>query len=217
MAKLLLVQILFLIICSFASESGAVKNKKKFETFIKDKVIGTFRPWAIKHGKEQFAVLMLMDSDKNWDKFAFSPAASEESNSFVQPNVNKVVNYAASLPELAIIPAKNLKGGKKMKGHKGGASKKKVESWLHSEQRIFEKYLEPMLLAYNAKKNKIPKAMVLYSWIVPCIKHGSCPSKGTKGCTSHIVKQLEGYACKANKSDRCVHHLWRWYDWKHEM
>ena len=196
MAKLLLIQILFLIICSIAFESarGAIKNEQKFKTFIKDKVIGTFRPWALSHGKEQFAVLMLMDSDKNWDRFEFSPAVSHPEMSAVQPNVDKVVNYAAALPGLTKIPANKLKGGKKIKGHKGGASKKKVESWLHSEQRILTKYLEPMLLAYNDKKKADPEAIVLYSWIVPCITHGSCPSKGTTGCTSHIIQQLEAYA-----------------------
>ena len=37
--------------------------------------------------------------------------------------------------------------------------------------------------------------MVLYSWIVPCVKQ-SCPNKFTSGCTSHIKRELEDYVGK---------------------
>ena len=56
--------------------------------------------------------------------------------------------------------------------------------YMHSEQRIFEGYLKDIWKKYQEKHNgKAPKAMVLYSWIVPCIKQ-LCASKGTwsKGC-----------------------------------
>ncbi len=185
MAKRLLVQTLFLAICLFAVVSEAMKQKKKFETFIKDDVISKFRPWAQNHNKEQFAVLMLMDEDKNWDKFKFSPEPSKTSKSNVQPGINNMHNYAAAIPGLTMITEHRIKGG--------GSSKKKVEKYLHSEQRIFEKYLEPLLLDYTIEKKGAPKAMVLYSWIVPCMKQ-SCPSKGTSGCTAHTIQELAKYA-----------------------
>ena len=50
-----------------------------------------------------------------------------------------------------------------------------------------------MLLHYLAENKKPPKTMVLYTWIVPCVKQ-SCPSKGTSGCTSHTIKNLKNYA-----------------------
>ena len=184
--KLFLVHTLLVTICSFALVSGNIKSVKKFKAFIRNKVIGTFRPWAQEHEGEQFAALMLLDTDKNWDKFEFSPAPlKKDAKTTVQPPVDKLENYAAALPEFTMVPKKHLKGG--------GGNKNKVKKFLHSEQRLFEKYLEPMILSYVTKNQNAPKAMVLYSWIVPCIQQ-SCPSKGTKGCTSHIVKQLETYA-----------------------
>ena len=174
MAKLLLAQTLFLIICWFAFVSGAIKQKKKFETFINNNVIGKFRPWAQTHNGEQFAVPMLMDEDKNWDKFKFSPEPSDDANlkAIVQPNnVDKMVNY------IAVIPGKTKNG-------------KKKERFFHSEQRIYDKYLEPMLLNYLTEKKGAPEAMVLYSWIVPCYQQ-SWPSTGTTGCTSHTLQALK--------------------------
>ena len=57
--------------------SGAINLKpgRVFKTFIKDKVISTFEIWT---GKQQFVVMMLMDSDSNWDKFKFSPKHSNK-------------------------------------------------------------------------------------------------------------------------------------------
>ena len=125
-------------------------------------------------------MLMLMDEDKNWDKFKFSPEASKTADGNVQPNdVNKMVNY------VAVIPGKAKIGG-------NGQTK---ERFFHSEQRIYDKYLEPMLLNYIAEKKGAPKAMVLYSWIVPCYEQ-SCPSQGTTGCTSHMIQALKSYAEK---------------------
>ena len=52
-----------------------LKSGRVFKTFIKDKVISTFKIWT---GKQQFAVMMLMNSDSNWDKFKFSPKHSNK-------------------------------------------------------------------------------------------------------------------------------------------
>ena len=102
---------------------------------------------------------------------------AKDAKAIVQPNnVDKMVNY------VAVIPGKAKNG-------------KNKEKFFHSEQRIYDKYLEPMLLNYHAEKNGAPKAMVLYSWIVPCYQQ-SCPSTGTTGCTSHTLKALKSYADK---------------------
>ena len=85
MAKLLLVQTLVLTICWFALVSGKIDNPGKFKTFIKNQVLPIFRSWAQEHVKEQFAVLMLMDTDKDWSTFKFSPAPSKSYTSTVQP------------------------------------------------------------------------------------------------------------------------------------
>ena len=188
MAKLLLVQTLFLTICWFALVSGDIQDEEGFKTFIKDEVIKNFRSWAQSSkndkSKEQFAVLMLMDSDRNWNKFKFSPELPNEldTNTNVIPkDVADMVNYVAVKP--------------------GKTQIRKKEKFLHSEQRIYEKFLDRLLLNYHAMKEKekkkktTPEAIVLYSWIVPCFEQ-SCPSQGTKGCTSHTIQQLGAYAKK---------------------
>ena len=48
------------------------------------------------------------------------------------------------------------------------------EKWRHSEQYIYDKYLESMLFDYYTKMKRAPKAIVLYSWAVPCFQQ-SCP------------------------------------------
>ena len=173
MAKLLLIQSLFLTICWFALVSGKIDNPEKFKTFIKNEVISTFKPWANSFGMNQYAVLMLMDTDKDWSTFKFSPEPEEKYEYPVQPHqLSELVNYVAVVPGWM-----NIKGKKK---------------WRHSEQYIFDNFFEKMLLDYIKTKGA-PKAIVLYSWAVPCFQQ-SCPSKDTTGCTSHTIKALEGYA-----------------------
>ena len=188
MAKLLLVQTFFLTICWFAFVSGDIPELDEFESFITGKVIKKFRPWAqtSKNGerKEQFAVLMLMNSDEfgNWNKFEFLPELPDEldTNTKVIPkDVKDMVNYVAVKPGTA-----NMGGGKRR--------------FLHSEQRIYKKFLDPMLLKYNQQHGHMPKAIVLYSWIVPCTKQW-CPSKDTNSCTDHTLKELKNYVKEGNK------------------
>ena len=164
MAKLLLIQTLFLTICLFALVSGTIQKKKDFRAFIVNKVAPTFRAWAwnVNRG-EQFAVLMLTDTDQNWNTFKLSPEPSSAVKSMVQPAADMRDNY------VAVLPGNNM----------------------HSEQRIYEEYLEDMWNNYK-QKHGTPKAMVLYSWIVPCTKQ-SCPSQGTTGCTSHTIQALKKY------------------------
>lgn len=112
MAKLPLVWILLLTIWWFAFASGEIQNLNDFKSFIKTKVIGTFRPWAKQLGKHQFAVMMLMDTDKNWDTFKFSPEPDKYSTSNVQPShVSEMVNYVATIPAETWIKESHLKGG----------------------------------------------------------------------------------------------------------
>ena len=178
-------------ICWFSLVSGGgrrrhgIKSVKQFDEFIRDKVIDTFRPWAQEHGGEQFAALMVLNKNYNWNSFKFSPIPLKKNTiKTIQPPRDKLVNYAAALPALTKISKKRLKGG--------GSSEKKVEKFLHSEQCIFETKLKPLLDKYETNNNKKPEAIVLYSWIVPCFKQ-SCPSKETKGCTSHIIQELGSY------------------------
>lgn len=174
MAKLLLIQTLFLTICWFALVSGEIDNPEEFKTFIKNKVISTFKPWAKSFKMNQYAVLMLMDTDKDWSTFKFSPKPSDDYKYAVQPKqLSEMVNYVAVIPGMM-----NIKG---------------KEKWRHSEQYIYDKFLEDMLFDYYNKMKRAPKAIVLYSWAVPCYQQ-SCPSKGTTGCTSHTIKALKGYA-----------------------
>ena len=162
MAKLLLIQTLFLTICLFAFISGEIQKKKDFRAFIAKKVEPIFRDWAEKvNGGEQFAVLMLSDTDRNWNTFKLSPEPSSDDTSMVQPAADKIDNYVAVLPGTI------------------------NNQYMHSEQRIYEEYLDDMWKNYK-QKHGIPKAMILYSWIVPC-QSQTCPSQGTTGCTSHTI------------------------------
>ena len=183
MAKLLLIQTLFLTICWFAFVSGKIEHEEEFKKFIRGKVVPTFRKWA-KHrkdvegfGGEQFAVLMLMDTDKDWDKFTLlpKPKPAYKKGFIVQPKQrHQMKNY------VAVLPGSIKKGG----------------DFLHSEQRIYEDYLKHIWNKYKADHyDQVPKAMVLYSWIVPCIEQ-SCPSEGTSGCTKHTMDALKDYTDK---------------------
>ena len=174
MAKLLLVWTLFLIICWFTIVSGKIENEGELKSFIKEKVIPTFRTWAKKSrgGGEQFAVLMLMDTDKEWHNFKLLPTPKTTDKSLVQPAADERdhnYNYIAVQPG-------------------------KIDNqYMHSEQRIYEEYLENMWKKYKEKHHQnAPKAMVLYSWIVPCATQ-ECASKSTKGCTEHTIKALKKY------------------------
>ena len=86
-----------------------------------------------------------------------------------------MVNY------VAVIPGKMNINGK--------------EEFRHSEQHIYKQYLKDLLSDYIIKNKQAPKAMVLYSWAVPCYEQ-PCTSQGTTGCTSHTINALKGYTGK---------------------
>ena len=170
MAKLLLVWTLFLTICWYTVVSGEIEDEEGLKKVIANKVIPTFRKWAQDGGGEQFAVLMLMNTNHDWNRFEFLPPPTTTFTSIVQPKKSNINNYVAA------IPGKNNDG------------------FMHSEQRIYEKYLKDMYAKYYKREKEAPKAIVLYSWIVPCTKQ-SCATKG-KGCTDHTIKALKKYITK---------------------
>ena len=172
MAKLLLVRTLFLTICWFTVVSGGIKNSEELENLLAEKVAPKFLKWAHNNGKQQFAVLMLMDTAENWHNFKLNPEPSTDVMDFVyQPPSRYRHNYIAALP-----------------GKQDGVFK-------HAEQRIYDYYLETMLERYRKNHgNKDPKAMILYTWIVPCIKR-TClhTGKDVESCTKRSITALKKY------------------------
>ena len=76
-----------------------LKEPEKLRALIEDKVIPPFRKWAhnAKSGGEQFAVLMLMDKNGDWDKFQFNPTPTKtyEPKHLVKPSADpdEINNY----------------------------------------------------------------------------------------------------------------------------
>ena len=128
-----------------------MKNEADFRNFMQDKVVGPFKKWAEQFRSKQFAVMLLMDSDSNWNQFQYDPPLNNPSVNKERewPADGKIVNYYAALP----------------KNHK------------HSEARILDNF-EILLKNYINKKHAKPKAIVLYTWYKPCShyhpKHTNC-------------------------------------------
>lgn len=171
MAKLLLVRTLFLAICWYTVVSGEIKNSEELKKLLAEKVAPKFLKWAHYKNKRQFAVLMLMDTAENWQNFKLNPEPSTNFKSLNQPAPDNRHNYIAAIP-----------------GMMDGVFK-------HAEQRIYDYYLKTMWEKYEDEHGEVPKAMILYSWIVPCIER-KCLHTGedVESCTKRSKRALKTYA-----------------------
>ena len=100
MAKLLLIQTLFLTIRLFTFVSGKIQNKNELQ---KKVIANEVEPIysELRHAQyvkgpraraQQFAVLMLSDTDKDWNTFKLSLKPSSKDTSMVQPAADKIDN-----------------------------------------------------------------------------------------------------------------------------
>ena len=155
MAKLQFLQAVFVVWCVVIyNTSEAVKNEVEFKNFIRNKVISKLKPWAEKNEYDQFAVELLMDTDSNWNSFKYLPVdPTKNTNSKSQPQ-GSLVNYYATLPD---------------RGR-------------HSEQRLLNN-LPALFTAYKKNHGGTLKAVVLYTWYLPCSQRDS---KKYSSCTNEI-------------------------------
>ena len=117
-ALLLLLQAVTFMWCINAC-SATIENEDAFVTFIQNKVIKKFQPW-VKHIKgqnfEQFAVMLLMDTDSDWSSFRYLPGKpKKKADSDVQPPEDIIkdketeINYVATVPALKTVKRKHIK------------------------------------------------------------------------------------------------------------
>ena len=140
MAKLQILQVVLVTWCMLLlNTSEAIKNEQELVNFIKSSVIPKLRGWTLKYGSnaDQFAVMMMMDSDSDWDSFVFTPDVVQEKNNLkIQPDdKSKIKNYFAAMPR----------------------------DGYHSEQRILYQFNKILNAYKGSHNNKNSKAVVLYT------------------------------------------------------
>lgn len=161
MRKLLYVLLkLFLVTAVIVNEaSGDVQNKKQLRNLVKNRLVPDFQTGGlVLRDKSQFAVVILLP-DTQWKDFSYKPCKDGDgkkpvigSSSSLSPPDGMYGNYLAARP--------NWKGK-------------------HSEIQILD-HLDKLYNQYKAiNDGQPPKALLLYSWIVPCVK-----------CTDAIVAKL---------------------------
>ena len=97
-------------------------------------------------GKQQFAVVALLPNTR-WLDFRYDPSPNDDGQKtiidpkspYTPPNPSSYGNYLAARPDKGV----------------------------HAEVLILG-HLDDLGIAYEASENKCPKALFLYSWIVPC-------------------------------------------------
>ena len=156
MAKLQILQVVLVTWCMLLfNTSEAIQNEQELVNFIKSSVIPKFHGWTHTYSSnaDQFAVMMMMDSDSDWDSFVFTPDVVQLKNVLrIQPDdMSKIKNYFAAMPK----------------------------SWKHSEQRILDTFNDLLNAYKGSHSNKNPKAVVLYTYNLPCYeknnpKYPSC-------------------------------------------
>ena len=154
-----LLYVLFLVIAVIVNEASAdVQNKNQLRNLVEYRLVPDFKTGGlVLRGKSQFAVAILLP-DTQWKDFTYKPCKDGDgkkplidSSSSLSPPGGKYGNYLAARPNYGE----------------------------HSETQILDKLHN----LYNQYKvihdGKPPKALLLYSWIVPCVK-----------CTDAIVAKL---------------------------
>ena len=113
----------------------------------------------IKRGRQQFAVaLLLPDMNTQWRDFSYSPSQNNDGQT---PVINPI--YPISPPDLTTL--NNYIAARPNEGH-------------HSEMQLLA-HMNDLYNAFIIRNRKLPQALLLYSFIVPC-----------KTCTNAIVNVL---------------------------
>ena len=137
--------------------SAVIPNKNQLFELVKDYLIPDFQSGGlVLSGKTQFAVAILQPGN-HWMKFLYDPSKNDDgqkpvigTSSCSPPDSSSYGNYIAARPNNGV----------------------------HSEIQILNR-LDTVYNAYKAKYKQAPKALLLYSWIVPC-----------KKCTDQLVAKL---------------------------
>ena len=174
MTKLQFLQAVLVVWCVviYSTSEAVVQNEEEFKQFIKNRVINKFRPWAQSYGQnsKQFAVMLLMDADKNWTSFKYLPEQPQliDVSKREQPREGDRVNYYVALPN----------------------------DGEHSEERLLNNF-DNLLNAYKSKNIGQNPVAVMYTWYCPCCtriyNNWLC---NDKSCTNKLVdfykKKLQG-------------------------
>ena len=168
MTKLQFLQAVLVVWCVviYSTSEAVVQHEEQFKQFIKTKVIGKFKTWAnVGFQSTQFAVMLLMDTDMNWNSFKYLPEQPQaiDSSKKEQPREGDRVNYYVALPN----------------------------DGEHSEERLLNNF-EDLLNAYKSKNNEQnPVTVVLYTWYCPCCtrkyNYGSGWVCNDLSCTNKLV------------------------------
>ena len=137
--------------------SADIPNKNQLFKLVKDYLIPDFQDGGlVLPRKTQFAVAILQPGNQ-WMKFLYDPSKNGDGEKPVigtcsrsPPDSSSYGNYIAARPNNGV----------------------------HSEIQILNR-LDSVYNAYKGKYNQAPKALLLYSWIVPC-----------KKCTDELVAKL---------------------------
>ena len=152
---------ILLVAVVIVNQASAVQNRGQLQTLVEKYFVPDFYYGGlIKKGHDQFAIVAFLPNTQ-WLDFRYWPSKNYDgeepligSHSRSPPDGYKAwyYNYLAARP--------NRKGE-------------------HSEIQIL-KHLDELYNAYVKNKQDTPKAMLLYSWIVPC-----------KQCTDELVEKLK--------------------------
>ena len=157
--KRLLVHILLVTSVIINEAFADIPNKNQLRELVKDYLIPDFQDGGlVLQDKTQFAVVILQPGNA-WMKFLYDPSRDgygqepviNKCSSLSPPSNYKYSNYLAARPNNGV----------------------------HSEIQILDR-IDSLYKDYKAKhNNRPPKALLLYSWIVPC-----------KTCTDKLVAKL---------------------------
>ena len=159
--KLCVLLPILLVAVVIANQASAVENRRQLQTLVEKYFVPDFRGGGlVQKGRTQFAIVAFLPNTQ-WMEFLYTPSENRDGqkpyidpdSSLSPPDENKAWynNYLAARPNNGV----------------------------HSETQILNR-LDNLYNQYKGKhKGSPPQAMLLYSWIVPCIS-----------CTDNLVAKL---------------------------
>ena len=159
----------FLLIVLVVCIEHATSIDQDFYTLMKH-VISEFKPWAHKNNREQFAVMMFMGNKPKYSEFKFSPSPDKGKS----PELSNKLNIA---PE-KLKPFANYIAAYPTNKH-------------HAEEYVLAN-LNKLYNNYATYYKNIPDRIILYSWIVPCVRR-KCSEACKSSCTNDIINDLRPF------------------------
>ena len=173
---------ILLVTVVIVNQVSAIQNQDQLKTLVEKHFVPEFQQGGlVLRGHTQFAIVAFLP-DTQWMKFLYTPSENKDGQKpFIDPE------SSLSPPDKNNAWYNNYLAARPNNG-------------VHSETQILKR-LDNLYNQYKGKHRSLPQAMLLYSWIVPCMHcTDKLVAKLTKKPYKYIPTKVVAYTTNGKKT-----------------